>query len=241
MTHAYRKVRPGEPFKLSAAVYNKLVDQVITHQEFVGVEDAFPRANLTLRCKNFTTGPMAAGDVLQVDTLLEVPTGVTGAAESTFWQWPGVVGLVPGLASTTMASYAVFVEPVPAGAIGLAAVDGVVQSRVVRRCTGHQYAKPVTGKCNYMESADTGPFRIVAIAPTGPVPTGATGPGAPAALLMFSADRTASDIPGHSTGSTQLLGHGKGSTGASGCDTGLQWYSVTECSGNPSYASSYFL
>ena len=38
-----------------------------------------------------------------------------------------------------------------------------------------------------------------------------------------------------------LLGHGKATTGASGCDAGLQWYTMTECSGTPSYASSYFL
>lgn len=240
MSNPLRFVRPGEPVKIAASAWNKIADAAKFHPVEVGEQEAFPRPHFTLRCKNFTTGPMYPGDVLQVDTMIEVPTGVTGPATDSFWQWPGVVGLVPGLTTTTTASYAVFVEAVPAGDIGNAAIDGVVQSRVLRRCTGHQYARPVTGVCNYMESSDTGPFRIVAIAPTGVAPTGATGV-AQLALLMFGTERPAASIPGHSTGSTQLLGHGKGSTGASGCDTGLQWYSVTECSGNPSYASSYFL
>jgi hypothetical protein len=58
---------------------------------------------------------------------------------------------------------------------------------------------------------------------------------------MFGTESDPTKLPDHSTGAVQLLGHGKPTTGASGCDGGLRWYSVTECSGNPSYASSYFL
>ena len=61
------------------------------------------------------------------------------------------------------------------------------------------------------------------------------------ALAVFGTERTSESITSHTTGAVQLLGHGKAATGASGCDTGLQWYTVTECSGTPSYASSYFL
>jgi hypothetical protein len=58
---------------------------------------------------------------------------------------------------------------------------------------------------------------------------------------MFGTERMSESIEGHSTGSDQLLGHGKAVTGASGCGADLKWFTVTECSGNPSYASSYFL
>ena len=236
-----RHVRPGEPVKVAAAAWNKIIEEVKFHPRAVGETSDFPRTNFTVRMKNYTTGPLDRWGVLQIDSLLETPTGVTGPDVDTFQSWPGVVGVVPGLGSAETKSYVVAVEPIPAGEIGQGAINGVVQSRVQMKCTGHQYAKPKTNEIGYMESADSGPFRIMWVGATGPIPTGTTGPGTPWALLMFGTERMSESIAGHSTGADQLLGHGKAATGASGCDTDLKWYTVTECSGNPSYATSYFL
>ena len=241
MSNPLRHVRPGEPVKVAASAWNKIVEQVKFHPLAVGEEAAFPRPNFTVRMKNFTTGPLDRGGVLQIESLLETPTGTTGPAVDSFLSWPGVVGVVPGLGAAGTKSYVVAVEPIPAGEIGQGAIAGVVQSRVQMKCTGHQYAQPKTSEIGYMQSADSGPFRILWVGATGPIPTGTTGPGTPWALLLFGTERAAETIPGHATGATQLLGHGKAGSGTTGCDTGLQWYSVTECSGTPSYASSYFL
>lgn len=236
-----RHVRPGEPVKVAASVWNKLTDEVKFHPRAEAETHDFSRPNFTVRLKNFTTNDLDRWGVVQIESLLEVPTGVTGPAVDSFQSWPGVVGTEPGYGSATTKAYAVAVEPIKVGEIGYGAIAGVVQARVQMRCTGHQYAKPKYNEVGYMESADAGPFRIMWVGATGPWPTGTTGPGTPWALLLFGTERTHEAIPGHTTGAVQLLGHGQAATGASGCDTGLQWYTMTECSGNPSYATSYFL
>lgn len=241
MSDAFKKARRGEPVKIAAAAWNRVIDQVVTKPRFTGEDEAYPHINVQVRVKNFTTGTLDRWGVLQIDSLLETPTGVTGNAVESFQSWPGVVGVVPGISSARTKSYVVAVEPIPAGNIGRGAIAGVVQSRVQVRCTGHNYAQPKTNAIGYMESADSGPFKILWIGATGPTPTGATGPGAPWALLMFGTERAHETIPNYATGATQLLGHGKATTGASGCDSRLEWYTMTECSGTPSYASSYFL
>ena len=236
-----RHVRPGDPVKVSASAWNKIVDEVKFHPRAVGETEAFPRPNFTVRLKNFTAADIGRWSVLQIESMLETPTGVTGPDVDSFQSWPGVVGTEPGYGSATTKAYAVAVEPIPIGGIGQAAIGGVVQARVQMKCTGHQYATPKYNEVGYLESAHQGPFRIMWVGATGPIPTGTSGPGTPWALLLFGTERTLESITSHTTGAVQLLGHGKAATGSSGCDTGLQWYTMTECSGNPSYASSYFL
>ena len=238
MSDGFRKVRPGEPVRVAARAWNQIIDQVVTKPRFDGNTSAWPQTNFRVRCRNNTSTGISRWGVLQIDNILEAPTGVGSQFES----WPGVIGITPGVSLATGVAYVVAVEPIPVGAIGQAAIDGVVQARVLVRCTGHQYAKPKSSEIDYLETADAGPFRILWKGTTGPAnPTGVTGPTKPWALLSFDYEKPLDSIDGHTTGATQLLGHGKAATGASGCDTGLQWYTMTECSGNPSYASSYFL
>jgi hypothetical protein len=233
-----RHVRPGQPVKIAASTWNKLVEEVKFHPRTVGETSDFPRTNFTVRVRNSTSTGISRWGVMQVYDMLEAPTGVGGQFE----QWPGVIGGTPGIGTGGGVSYVVAVEPIPAGEIGQGAIDGVVQARVLVVCEGHQYAMPKGSEIDYLETADSGPFRILWKATTGPAnPNGVTGPTKPWALLSFDYERPLESIEGHATGADQLLGHGKGATGASGCDTGLKWFTVTECSGNPSYATSYFL
>jgi hypothetical protein len=238
MSDGFRKVRPGEPVRVAAQAWNKIIDQVVTKPRFDGNTSASPPTNFRVRVRNNTSTGISRWGVLQISDILEAPTGVGGQFE----QWPGVIGGTPASGPEGGVSYVVAVDPIPAGSIGQGAIDGVVQSRVLVLCTGHQYAKPKTGEIDYLETADAGPFRILWKGTTGPDnPTGVTGPTKPWALLCFDYERPLESIAGHSTGADQLLGHGKAATGASGCDTDLKWFTVTECSGNPSYATSYFL
>jgi hypothetical protein len=237
MSDGFRKVRPGEPVRVAAQAWNKIIDQVVTKPRFDGNTSAPPQTNFRVRVRNNTSTGISRWGVLHVQGLLEAPTGVG----SQFEQWPGVVGYQPG--ADPDQTYVVAVEPIPAGAIGQAAIAGVVQSRILVNCAGHKHAKPVSSEMDYMETAYAGPFRILWAEPTGPAnPTGVTGPTKPWALLAFTDyDRPHWDIEGHTTGAVQLLGHREPLTGSTGCDIDLQWYTVTECSGNPSYATSYFL
>lgn len=238
MSDGFRKVRPGEPVRVAAQAWNKIIDQVVTKPRFDGNTSSSPQTNFRVRVRNSTATGISRWGVLQIDNILEAPTGVGGQFE----QWPGVIGAAPSASTSTGPSYVVAVEPIPAGSIGQGAIDGVVQARLLVLCTGHQYAQPKSSEIDYLETADAGPFRILWKGTTGPAnPTGVTGPTKPWALLSFDYEKPLKSITSHTTGAVQLLGHGKAATGASGCDTGLQWYTVTECSGNPSYASSYFL
>jgi hypothetical protein len=238
VSDAFKKVRPGDKLAIQATAWNRVIDQVTTKPRFDGNTSPWPLTNFRVRVRNNTSTGISRWCVLQVQGILEAPTGVG----SQFEQWPGVVGYTPESGADPDLAYVVAVEPIPAGAIGQAAIDGVVQSRLLVRCTGHRYAKPKINEMDYLETAHAGPFRILWKAPTGPAnPTGVTGPTKPWALLTFDYERPLEEISGHTTGAVQLLGHGKAATGASGCDTHLSWYTMTECSGNPSYAASYFL
>ena len=236
----YRKALPGEKLRIPAVAWNRVLDMVAPSSgTAAGEEFSYRQANLRLYCQNSTGTGVDRWDVLAITGVTPTPSGVTGAAAEQFQRSPAVVGVAT--TAETGGAFVVAVEPIRAGELGLVAVAGVVQARVQMRCTGHQYAKPKANEIGYMQSADSGPFRIMWVGATGPIPTGTTGPGTPWALLLFGTERTSESITSHTTGAVQLLGHGKAATGASGCDTGLQWYTVTECSGTPSYASSYFL
>jgi len=244
VSDAFRKVRPGEPIKIAAQAWNQVIDQVTTRPRFDSSTSPYPAINFQVRCRNSTALDVARWSVMQITGVLETPTGATAtgsmdAGTMSFLAYPGIVGVTP--TDTDGACYVVATQPIKAGEIGMAAIDGAVQARVQMKCTGHQYAAPKNNEVGYLESAHQGPFRIMWVGATGPIPTGTTGPGTPWALLLFGTERTIESITNHTTGAVQLLGHGKAATGSSGCDTGLEWYTMTECSGTPSYASSYFL
>lgn len=234
----YAKAQPGDKLTIHAAAWNRVIDMVKPQAAASpGEEFSYQRTNFRVHCQNSTGDDVPQWGVLGIQGILDAPTGTSSS-----WSWPGIVGGLPTGPSATGVSYVIAVEPIQENAIGQAAIAGVVQARVLVRCTGHQYATPKSSEVNYLETSEAGPFRIIWKGNTGPAnPTGVTGPTKPWALLAFDYERPLESIQGHSTGSIQLLGHGKPTTGASGCDGGLAWYSVSECSGNPSYATSYFL
>lgn len=235
MTNAFRRVRPGEPVKIAATAWNQVIDQVRIRPQFAAEAGDVPQVNHRVRVRNFTTGPIDRWGVLQINAMLETPTGTTGPAADSFQSWPGVVGVVPGQSDPDgPVGYVVAVEPIAAGEIGQGAVAGVIQSRVVVRCEGHRYARPVNDQVGYMESAHVGPFRQLWRG------TGVSGVTGVWSLLMFGTETELTKIENYSTGAIQMLGHRGATTGGSGCDEYLRWYTVTECSGTPSYTSSYF-
>jgi hypothetical protein len=198
MSDGFRKVRPGEPVRVASQAWNKIIDQVVTKPRFDGNTSAPPQTNFRVRVRNNTSTGIPRWGVLQVSNILEAPTGVG----SQFEQWPGVIGSTPASGPEGGVSYVVAVDPIPAGSIGQGAIDGVVQSRVLVLSTGHQYAKPKAGEVDYLETADSGPFRIIWKGATGPSnPTGVTGPTKPWALLSFEAASSVGVKLGTFTGS----------------------------------------
>jgi hypothetical protein len=233
-----RHVRPGEPVKVAASAWNKIIEEVKFHPRAVGETFDFPRTNFTVRMLNATSTGISRWGVLQISDILEAPTGVG----SQFEQWPGVVGYQPG--ADPDQTYVVAVEPIPAGDTGQAAIAGVVQARVLVLSTGHQYAKPKAGEVDYLETADSGPFRIIWKGPTGPAnPTGVTGPTKPWALLAFEKGSSVGVKVGKITGTwtkggTQTVweftGAGVQATGPSGplSMTGVNRFASVTASGS---------
>lgn len=240
MSDGFRKVRPGEPVRVAAQAWNKIIDQVVTKPRFDGNTSASPQTNFRVRVRNNTSTGIPRWGVLQISNILEAPTGVGGQFE----QWPGVIGGTPASGPEGGVSYAVAVEPIPAGRIGQGAIDGVVQSRVLVLNTGHQYAKPKAGEVDYLETADSGPFRIIWKGATGPAnPTGVTGPTKPWALLSFEAASSVGVKVGKITGTwtkggTQTVweftGAGVQATGPSGplSLTGVNRFAEVAASGS---------
>jgi hypothetical protein len=151
------KVRRGESLEVSALAWNRLVDTVVTKPRFVGDVEAYPRTNFTVRVRNSSATGVAKWGVLQIATVLEAPTGVTGG--STFESWPGLVGVVP--TSTAGGSFVVAVEPIKAGEIGMAAVDGVVQVKLDVQDPTHRFATTKSGSSSSLRTDSNGESTIL--------------------------------------------------------------------------------
>lgn len=157
MSDAFKKVRRGEPVKISAAAWNRVVDQVVTKPRFTGEDEAYPRPNFTVRVRNSSSTGIARWGVMEIATVLEIPTGSTGV--STFESWPGLVGVVP--TSTAGGSFVIAVEPINPGQIGMAAVDGVVQVKLDVQDAAHKFATTKTGSVGQLKTDSSGESTIL--------------------------------------------------------------------------------
>lgn len=160
MSDAFKKVRRGEPVKISAAAWNRVVDQVVTKPRFTSEPEAYPRPNFTVRVRNSSATGIAKWGVLEIANVLEAPTGATGVTgASTFESWPGLVGVAP--TSTAGSSFVVAVEPIKAGEIGMAAVDGVVQVKLNVQDASHKFCTTEAGSSAGLKTDSAGESRIL--------------------------------------------------------------------------------
>ena len=155
----FRYVRPGEQIKVSASAWNKIIDEVKFHPRSVGEDAGFQQSNFRVRMRNTSTGTLERWGVLEIAGMLESPSGATGPGLDTFQSWPGLVGAVP--TSTAGAAFAVAVEPIKAGEIGMVAVDGVVQCKLDIEDPGHRYATTKTGSSSELKTASSGEAAIL--------------------------------------------------------------------------------
>jgi len=126
MASNYRKFVVGDPIGMSARLFNDLVD-VSKKESFSPVSDAGPfvRELDIVKVKNNSGGNLDRWNVVGLTGLLLSPT--TNLNE--FLMTPGFLGS----ASQTprdQCNFAVTIEPIAAGAIGRAAVGGVVPVQV---------------------------------------------------------------------------------------------------------------
>lgn len=127
MSADFRKVRPGQPLRITAKAWNRVLDSVATQPEFLGGGGAYGRTNHVVQIKNTTGSTVPKWGVLAITGIANDPTA--GAASLVqFQEMPILEGSTP--TTTTGGKFVVAVEPIAAGKFGRAAIDGVVQVKV---------------------------------------------------------------------------------------------------------------
>jgi len=166
MGDAFRKVRPGDPVSISATAWNRVIDQVTTKPRFDTSASPYPAINFQVRCRNSTSGDVARWGVLQITGVLETPTGATGGATGSmdagtmsFLAYPGIVGVTP--TDTAGARYVVATQPIKAGEIGMAAIDGVVQVKLDVQSASDNFATVKSGSVQQMKTASSGDASVL--------------------------------------------------------------------------------
>lgn len=167
MSDAFSKVRPGEPLKIAAQAWNQVIDQVTTRPRFDAATSAAPPINFQVRCRNSTSGDVPRWGVLQITGILETPTGATGAYATgpqepgtiSFLSYPGVVGVTP--TSDAGARFVVATQPIKAGEVGMAAIDGVVQVKLDVTADDDKFAAAKDGSVEHMTTASDGDSAVL--------------------------------------------------------------------------------
>jgi hypothetical protein len=139
------RVEPGQPLRtaFSASAWNRAqdaADVVLGQRPGFGAGALGGRGSpyTALPCKNTTASAVARWGVLAISGLEITPSGSTGPATSQFESMPVLRGGTP--TTSTGDQFVIAVEPIAAGAIGMVAVDGVVQTKVESRSVAHQTA-----------------------------------------------------------------------------------------------------
>jgi hypothetical protein len=127
MSADFRKVRPGQPLRITAKAWNRVLDTVSTRPEFVGEEGAYGRINHVIQIKNTTSSAVPKWGVLLITGVVNDPS-VGEASLAQYQDIPILKGSTPS--ESTAGKFVVAVEPIAAGKIGRAAIDGVVQCKV---------------------------------------------------------------------------------------------------------------
>lgn len=168
------RVQPGQSVKqaLSAQAWNRLVDSAnwVDEQRTVsrlpaGFEE--PR-RLIVRVLNATEDPVDRYGILGLDGPIITPDADEGVflEEITF---RGVAPLVPD----HQAKFGVLIDPLAAGEIGRAILDGLAIVRLDVQSEGHRYAEVAASQTDHLQSAACASAQILWTAPAGSEEDGA--------------------------------------------------------------------
>ncbi len=157
MSADFRKVRPGQPLRITAKAWNRVLDTVATQPGFAGSAGLYDRPCHVVQIKNTTGSLVPKWGVLAITGIANDPTAGESSL-SQFQEVPILEGAAPS--STTAGKFVVAVEPIAAGKFGRAAIDGVVQVKLNVISESHQFAKPATTTSN-LDTAGSGDASIL--------------------------------------------------------------------------------
>lgn len=162
-----KKVSPGDPLKIYAADWNKIVDTVNRTPQ--GVKSPTSRSGIghgVIRVKNDTTDPFPVFTAVQITGHYPEPNYTTNGSTTASITNDPLDYYTATLPTTQGAAYAITQEPIPAGAIGKAMVYGITPARFIDS-TVSPFAEPSVDEATLgqMVGAQTGSARVLA-APT---------------------------------------------------------------------------
>ncbi len=151
MSADFRKVRPGQPLRITAKAWNRVLDTVATQPGFAGSAGLYDRPCHVVQIKNTTGSLVPKWGVLAITGIANDPTAGESSL-SQFQEVPILEGAAPS--STTAGKFVVAVEPIAAGKFGRAAIDGVVQVKVEVVHADHRFVACGSGGLKTAASGD---------------------------------------------------------------------------------------
>jgi len=160
MGDALKKVTAGSPLTIPAAAYNAFIDAARDHQARQcdqGVPgQAVPRESGIVLIKNTTESDLDRFAILGIDSPIFTPTD----NEQEFKNRVALKGVAPTLADHE-GRFAILLEPVKTGGIGLAGVQGVFPVKVDVQDEDHDFADVDDGECGHLASGRCGAAQIL--------------------------------------------------------------------------------
>ncbi len=160
MGDALKKVTTGSPLAIPATAYNAFIDAARAEQAHQGdqgaARESVPRESGIVLIKNTTESDLDRFAILGIDAPVFTPT----EAEQEFKNRVALKGVTPTLADHE-GRFVILLEPVKAGGIAMACVQGVFPVKVDVQDEDHDFADVDDGECGHLKSALTGAAQIL--------------------------------------------------------------------------------
>jgi len=160
MGDALKKVTTGSPLTIPAAAYNAFIDAARAEQAHQGDQgvpgQAVPRESGIVLIKNTTESDLDRFAILGIDSPIFTPD----EAEQEFKNRVALKGVTPDI-DDHLGRFAVLLEPLAAGRIGLGMVQGVTPVKVNIDAVSYRWADLCDAQTGYLEAGNEGSARIL--------------------------------------------------------------------------------
>lgn len=171
----FRKVTPGQPLRISARAWNRVLDTIKPNPGFMAISDGVQPAQNTVLIRNKSGHDVPRFGVLGISGVEIDPSVDDGKYEKQFAMRPVLTGVTPAAAHRD--KFVVMLEPVKDDAVALGAIGGIIPCKVELKGGNHKYAQAKVDDRTQLESTSKcGAVRLVWVQGQ---PTGASGPTAP--------------------------------------------------------------
>ena len=162
MGDALKKVTAGSPLAIPAATYNAFIDAARAEQAHQGDQgvpgQAVPRESGIVLIKNTTESDLDRFDILGIDSPVFTPTD----NEQEFKNRVALKGVTPDTEEDEhYGRFAILLEPLAAGNIGLGMEQGVTPEKVNIDDVSYRTADLCDAQTGYLEAGNEGSARIL--------------------------------------------------------------------------------